>query len=400
MKRILIISPNYGTGGVIYKHVRLLAEALSIKMKVCIATRKNNMERSQNCDHITSAYIPSRYYESFKARLFPNFEFAIPDLLQYTIGPFLHRKCDKYMQREHTDVIHSVSWACSSHLIALKLKKKYGTFWVAHFMDAWIENPYRHIPNTKKKLDESYERLVAINADVILHTNREIVQSWIDRYGEIVKDKIFVFPFCYSQDSIDKIPPIKKDLPLNRKIIMSYIGTSAGDRNFQTLIDAFHQLSLEDKAFNDRFEIRIYGNLLDCDRKKINMYCLNKVFVYKGRVSGDQLKKSYEKADIFLVIDSPNINNYFFPSKLLDYFYYRKPILGLSPQKGVTTDLLLESGNYVIENNDLSNIIQYLKLASNDFTRLTEFDKEYYKNFSPHKLIKAYSKLTNKQTNS
>jgi glycosyltransferase involved in cell wall biosynthesis len=57
-----------------------------------------------------------------------------------------------------------------------------------------------------------------------------------------------------------------------------------------------------------------------------------------------------------LVIDAPSDENLFLPSKLVDYLPMGKPILGLTPARGASADLIRALGYPVIAPDDESSI--------------------------------------------
>ena len=95
------------------------------------------------------------------------------------------------------------------------------------------------------------------------------------------------------------------------------------------------------------------------------------------------------------MIDSPQKRNVFFPSKLVDYFFYQRPILGVSPKLGVTNEFLTTSGNSCFENNDIEGIAGYLQTAISNFPLLLSFDKNYYQHFLPDSINNKYKQILN-----
>lgn len=392
-RRVLLISNNYANAGVIYKYVRNFADAVKDDVQIVIATHKTKVDVPDGCEMIQSFYIPTHWYEAIRFRCFGTYDSSVPDIMRYTVSPFLKRKLSKYISKNKVDVLHSFSFACSSHLIANKLKEKYGIPWVAHFLDAWIGNPYRNIKEEDRDKDADYERMVAQNADVIVHTNYVIAKQWIDRYGDVVKNKIKVIPLGYSLSVYDDLRHIEQHGHSHDKITITYIGTCAGERNLQTLIKALDILNTESPQTNNMLEVRVLGNKLPIDENLVQKLSLSEVVHFVGRKSGVELNAEYERADIFFVVDAPMKENIFFPSKLLDYFKYQKPVLGISPNIGVTNQLLRESGNYCFDNNDVKGVADYLRTAITDFQSLMNYDRNFYQLFLPESIADEYQKI-------
>lgn len=360
-----------------------------------IATKRVENKDSLPYDIIESGDFFSHAIQIIQGRYFHGREPIIPDGNRLTIMPFLIRTCRKYLKTHKVDAIHTVSFPCSSHLIGYELKKEFGLPWIAHFYDPWVDNPLRNIPDSKRVEDAQMESWVAEHADAIIHSNHIIRNCWIERYGGTVKDKIHIIPFGYSSEQVNAFKPFTGTLPQSDKVILSYIGTCAGDRNFQSLIKAVDLLYGRHPECQDKMEIRLLGNLLNCDKDFIESRKLGHIIKYIGRKTQDELPKYYRESDVFIVIDSSQERNVFFPSKLVDYFYYQRPILGISPRIGVTNELLTASGNHCFENNDIEGIANYLHTAISDFTFLLSIDKKYYQNFLPDSINTKYKQILN-----
>ena len=388
MKHILFISPAFANGGVVCKYDKRYIDSWNSLADFTIATKRVKNKGSLPYDIIESGDFFSHAIQIIQGRYFHGWEPIIPDSNRLTITPFLIRTCRKYLKTHKVDAIHTVSFPCSSHLIGYELKKEFGLPWIAHFYDPWVDNPLRNIPESKKEKDLILESLVANHADVIK-------DCWVERYGSLVSDKIHIIPFGYSSEQVNAFKPFTGTLPQSDKVILSYIGTCAGERNFQSLIKAIDLLYVRYPECKDKMEIRLLGNLLECDKDLIESRKLGHIIKYIGRKTQDELPKYYRESDVFIVIDSPQERNVFFPSKLVDYFYYQRPILGISPRIGVTNELLTASGNHCFENNDIDGIANYLHTAISNFTYLLSFDKKYYQNFLPDSINAEYKQILN-----
>lgn len=395
MKHILFISPAFANDGVVCKYDKRYIDAWSELATFTIATKKLHNSRQYQYDIIESSDFLSHSIQIIHGRYFDNRELIVPDISRLTIKPFLLRKCREYLKSHTVDAIHTVSFPCSSHLIGYELKREFGLPWIAHFYDPWLDNPLRNIPKRLKAKDISMEALVAEHADAIIHSNTVIRDCWVERYGESIRKKLSIIPFGYSNEQVQTFEQFSGTLPQNEKIIMSYIGTCAGERNFQTLIKAVAKIAPKKNDLASRLEIRLFGNLLSIDKELIDRLSLWSIFNYVGSKPHNQLKKYYQDSDIFLVIDAPQQKNVFFPSKLVDYFYYQRPILGISPQVGVTNQFLKESGNHCFDNANIDGIADYIETILHSRYSLSEYDKEYYKNFLPEEIAKDYRQVIN-----
>lgn len=395
MKNILYITPAFGEMNVVYKHNLLFLEAIHRSCNIFLAASRKKYPIAINYVPVFARELPLYYLNAAVNRLFPNRVFYGSDPFKQPRIPFLKHKCEECIKQGSIDIIHTICRPYFSNRIGYELKMKYGIPWIAQFLDAHLDNPDRFIPKRLQKRDAELEELVAKHADVILHTNKQIASIWRDRYGDLVKDKIFVMPFCYNLEQINKkeeylYPKNKKD-----KIEFSYIGISVGNRNLQDMIEAANQLVKDRPYLRGKFQINIIGNFLPVDSNLIDKYQLTDVFVYKGYYRGEKLQEAYRNSDIFIVIDSPMKTNVFFPSKLLDYFYYQKPIIGITSRDGVTADLLIEAGHTVVENGNIEALYNYLTAAIEDYNQILNFNKDFYQTFSPEIVAEKYYNIIN-----
>jgi len=336
--------------------------------------------------------IPHKYFSAIMRRLFPDIIY-LPDIERFTFLPLLKKKLNSFPLNKY-DWLHTISFPCSSHLAGLYLKSKTNLPWVAQFYDPWVGNCYRKY-KTKffRKLDEKIEYQVAMNADIIIHTNEIIKKDWERRYGKKVSEKIFVLPFSYDENS----PVMDHAKPINRKKKrILYAGNLYLDRNLEDIIKALKIMRKKIPDLEEKIEFVFIGNVPNRDKINISANNLNNLFVFLGQKPYNELSTFYNEADLLLVIDAPAEENLFFPSKLIEYFLYQKPILSISPKISVTHDLLSESGHKWIENGDINQMVEYFINLLNDYDALLKFDHDYYQRFSPQNLSNEYLKLVKK----
>ncbi len=312
-----------------------------------------------------------------------------PDELRCIVNTPMTKDALRILKQERKDFICTLSFPLSAHLIGWKVKQKSGLPWITIFYDPWTDNPYRG--KTIRALDIKQERLVAENADAIIHTNPIIAERWKVRYGSQVGRKIHILPFCYTRAMMENLPHFTH--PQHNKIRISYIGQLVADRNLQDLIKACAVLKNEGYPLLQNLEVRVVGKDLNADRQAVVDLGLQEIFRFEGNQPAEKLEPFYLDTDYFLVLDAPSAENVFFPSKLMDYFYYQKPIIGITPEKGVTTELLKQSGNIAIGNGDIDTLTQTLKYLIEGGPDCVQNDKSFYRNFSPEVISAKFSHI-------
>lgn len=286
------------------------------------------------------------------------------------------------------DYIHSISYPIASQWAALKVKKATGLPWVMQLYDPWADNPYR--PFRKeffKKKDWEMEAHAVKEADLIIHSNEKIAELWRNRYGDVVAEKIVVLPFTTPIPAV-KVLPIEHQS--NEPIIISHIGNFMLNRRAEPFVKALSKLLSSYPEYRNRIRVNFIGSVPDADKALIEEKNLGDVIKLHGTLPIEQCEPYYKQSDLFLVIDGINPNNIFFPSKILKYFYFQRPILGITPRSSVLEGELKASNHGCFDNNDIDGIVEYLFTALTDYFSLCNFKADYWKKFEPSSVVETY----------
>lgn len=290
------------------------------------------------------------------------------------------------------DYIYSVCRSYSNHLIALEAKKQSGLPWVAAFYDPWYDNPYRKFKyRIFEEKDRLYEEKIAINADVILHTNKAIFEEWVERYGESIKEKMYILPLVFNIDEESSYPNNHKSN--KTKFVVSHIGTLFKDRDSEDFLKALHLVFEKYPYLKNRMELNYIGTVTDIDRQRVLEYDLSSITNFIGYLSEKECYPYFENTDLFLAIDGKKSRNIFFPSKIMKYFYYGKPILGLTPPQSALQYELNSSGNFCFNNEDIQSISNFIYRALTEEGFLSGNDTTYWKNFTMESIYPKYEEI-------
>lgn len=315
----------------------------------------------------------------------------LPDYVWPAWGKHASKIILNQLNKEQFDYIHSISFPCASHQVALNIKQKTGLPWIAQFYDPWYDNPYR-IFKTKyfKKKDSEMEHAVVENADLIIHDNYAIADLWKERYGEEIAKKIIVLPLTL---------PLPTKQTKNRKhtssdvLTISHIGNFMLNRTSEVFIKAVDVLLKEHLELKNKLKVNYIGMVTEGEKTLISDLRLDSIFNLLGTISEEECFAYYQESDLFLAVDGVNNINLFFPSKILKYFFYQRPILGITPENSVLDYELKNSGHLSLRNDDVNGIANYLYNAATDYDSLLNFDKDYWKRFSTENVIDLYKKV-------
>ena len=292
---------------------------------------------------------------------------------------------------ERFDYIHTISFPCACHTIGLQLKRKTRLPWIAQFYDPWADNPYRPFKTQLfKEKDWALEREVAENADIIIHTNEPIANLWRERYGKEIAKKIIVLPLTIPLPSIQVSDINHKDGDV---LTISHIGNFMLNRTSVSFINAISRLLEERPFLREKIIVNYIGRVTEREKELINERGLSKNFNLVGSISPTACEVYYQQSDAFLAVDGVNKDNIFFPSKILKYFYFKRPIIGITPKGSVLDYELRASGHAVFTNDDIESIKQYLYRLVTNYSSVLSFNANYWHNFKPENVISYYNSI-------
>lgn len=331
-----------------------------------------------------------RYIIAFLKRAVATDFAFLPDYRWYSWGRNAIKLSLNICKKDRFDIIHSIGIPHASHLVANQIKKTTGLPWVAQFYDPWVGNPYREYKfKWSQRLDAKQEELVALNADLIVHNSWAAANDWIERYGDIVRKKIVVLPLVINRNELTTRARKKKSN--NERITISHIGNLYPTRTSETFIAAVQEAIQSNPKFRTKLRIVYIGNVTEMEKSLVEKYNLEDIFEFKGVLSGDECLKWYNESDAFMSVDRATGKAFFFPSKIMKYFYYQKPIIGITPKNSVLDGELLASGNYSFRNNDIQGLKNFISDLINNYDEVSSrINKNYWERFQVENVATQY----------
>ncbi|MCB1196636.1 hypothetical protein KDK77_10665, partial [bacterium] len=113
----------------------------------------------------------------------------IPDKMAGWV-PFACRMSSKLINKHSCEVIYTTSPPHSTHLIGLRLKKRFPHIpWVADFRDAWCENPFRQFSRDSHRYmrEEKMEQAVFASADALIFNTVSCRDAHIKKYQSLIR---------------------------------------------------------------------------------------------------------------------------------------------------------------------------------------------------------------------
>jgi glycosyltransferase involved in cell wall biosynthesis len=261
--------------------------------------------------------------------------------------------------------ILSFSMPWSSHLVALALARRSGLPWVAKFSDPWIDSPYYLGGPFSRWLLGWLEALVLQRADRVVFVTRRSADAVMRKYPSAWRNRVRVIP--HSFDPAEKLP--RGTSRQRGRLRLVHTGGLYGVRTPEPFLLGVAELRTRSPELSDRLEVLFVGTFEHAYRGLASRLGLDAIVHFWPPRSHTEAIRLAAEADVCLLIDAPSASeSVFLPSKLVDYLRLGKPVLGITPARGESADLLRQVGCPVIEPDDRRGIADALAglLAAHD----------------------------------
>jgi hypothetical protein len=263
------------------------------------------------------------------------------------------------------DLLMTFGAPMSDHLIGLKLKRRFGLPWVAHFSDPWVDNPFTSSDRLTNRINRSLERKVLSVADRVIFTSEETVDLVFSKYPTGWKTKARILPHAFDDRLFEGAENQRESA-----ITIRYLGDFYGPRTPGPLFEAVRQLLESDPASLANVRFELIGNIgLQAKDASLVEGLPPQLVSIRPPVGYLESLSLMRTSDGLLVIDAPVAQSVFLPSKLIDYIGSERPIFGISPP-GTAANLITELGGWVANpaagarvRAQLDAFIQFLRKA-------------------------------------
>jgi glycosyltransferase involved in cell wall biosynthesis len=250
-------------------------------------------------------------------------------------------------------IIISFSNPWSDHLIGLGLKRTFGFPWVTHFSDPWTDNPYVYWHSSLRKVQNWMERTVIGAADQVIFVSEETRALVMGKYPAEFMEKSRVLPHMmgYEMDAL------ASRIDTRKKFTLCHAGEFYGPRTPLPLFRALHRLLNENPRLAEKISIRLVGGMQEKYAQMITELKLESIVDRIKPVPYLESLEYISDADVLMIIDAPTRGpSLFLPSKIVDYFSAKHPILGITPLQGASARVIREMNGVVADPEDTDGI--------------------------------------------
>ncbi|MGH6995929.1 MAG: glycosyltransferase, partial [Stellaceae bacterium] len=211
------------------------------------------------------------------------------------------------------DILVTFGEPMSDHLLGLRLKRRLGVPWVAHFSDPWVDSLYRRAEILANTVNRRLEHAVIASADRIVFTSTETVDLVMRKYPREWRAKTAVVPHSYDAAFYPAAAP--RSGPLTAR----YLGNLFGRRTPMPLFRGLRLLRARNPAVLKDWRFELVGrvparHLWHPARRGLPDGFLGAV----PTVPYTRSLALMAESDLLLVIDAVDDLSVFLPSKLVE----------------------------------------------------------------------------------
>jgi glycosyltransferase involved in cell wall biosynthesis len=271
----------------------------------------------------------------------------LPDEKWVWIAP-ASRVARRLAERQRFGVLVSFAQPWSDHLVALRVQRATGLPWVAHFSDPWTDSPYLCGRRWQWRIWRRMEADVIRCASAIVFVNNQTAERVMSKYPDAWRTKAHVVPHGFDNSELPPPPRTSGTGRLN----LVYTGRFYdGIRTPEPMLRALAALA-ERRKLAQELHVTFVGTPVPAHERLAAQLGLSDTVEFTGRVPFAESAGLAAAADVLLVIDAPAEDSLFLPSKLVDYLALARPILGLTPTRGASADLLRPLGHPIVPPTD------------------------------------------------
>jgi glycosyltransferase involved in cell wall biosynthesis len=288
-----------------------------------------------------------------KTSIWIRLNLVIPDVRKIW-NKFAYHAAKKELLTNKYDVVITTGPPHSTHLIGLKLKKKYNINWIADFRDPWTQMGY--LKNVKRLKITSYfdkllENKVVKTCDAIIAASQKIISDL-----NCSPDKIHLITNGFDPEDYKGIKKEKLDDNFN----LNYFGTLPLESNPISVLKAV--IKLHKNGITD-IKMNFWGNISEEVIEQLNKLDDNGIIKFHYHIIH---KKAIElmsnSSMLLLMINNVKNNEGIITAKIFEYMGSGVTILGVGPTNSEPAKILQETGSgKMFQYDNVDEIADYIE---------------------------------------
>jgi len=364
-KKILIITSNfhpYNTSGTL--RINSFCKAFFKHGYTIDVLTRDSQQSYERCPFDTSNEVrvfraPARDIKhtlSFRG-WYPSL-LGIPD--RYWTWYFTSKCLFKHLSQSYT-VMLSSSPVQTAHLIAHRLKTKFGWPLICDFRDPWVLSKKAEKCSWYQLILEKWLESKAVRAaDLVTVTNDRFKEYFASKY----KKEVHTISNGFVPQDFSELKPHKAQPD---KLTFCHAGSLYGQyRDPSPLLKAMSELKLQKVIDSNRFVLQLIGGgekLYSSEfQKLLTDLGIQDMVDIVPRVTHKESLEFMMAADCLVLLQCDPALRFQIPAKLYEYLYCKKPILGMVAP-GATEDILLGINHqWIVRPDDQLGLQRYIEL--------------------------------------
>ena len=317
-----------------------------------------------------------------------------------------YRKGLKLIREGRVSVIYSTGGAYAAHVAGYHLKLATGLPWIAEVHDPLIM-PGSSPQNAQQRMQADVERMICEKADLPFWFTEQALASARRRHPVLGERGQMIIPGADAPKA--HLPPYTP----GPKMILGHFGSLSTSRHLAGVIEAMNRLR-EQASNPPEIELHIYGTDLDSHTAAaIEKYGKQVTVRHFGRLERDpvtgksgrqQVLEKMRAADVLVLQHGiePFCEEYI-PSKLYEYLWMKRPILGLVYRNPQLSRLLSDLGHPAVAADDVKSQTQVLQELYTQWQQTGLPDREQESPYTTANAVQAIlahtAALNDKQAN-
>ncbi len=273
----------------------------------------------------------------------------VPDSRCFWIKPSIS-VLNKYLKKNHIDLIISTGPPHSMHLIALALKNQHNIKWIADFRDPWTSIEYfEKLPllNLQKKRHHHLEKKVLSQADLVL----SVSDSWARDFNQLGAKKTTVLTNGFDLEDFNYV----NSTQLTKSFVIGHFGLYNKLRDHVFLWNTIKKICRDRLSFQKDLKLFFSGEVHASFFEQIQKFGLKNKLEYYSYLPHSEAVEKMINSDILLVTqgDTQSVSGRL-PAKVFEYIGARRPILAIGKKNSDLEKIIssISYGWFVDFNND------------------------------------------------
>ncbi|BCS52416.1 glycosyltransferase [Geobacter sp. SVR] len=282
-------------------------------------------------------------------------------------------------------IIYSTGGANSAHFAGYLLARHFGIPWIAELHDPMIHDQWRG-SRMAYRWAAYLERMICRHASAAWWFTEMALARARERNPVLGERGHMIIPGVGTPD-FQSAAYRKRD-----KLHFAHCGSLAESRNLAIFFEALHGLLEQHPQYRDMVQIDVYSSKLDgVSRAALERFPLPGTVKEHGRLETDpatgksgrqQVLEAMRQTDVLLLLhgSDPFCEEYI-PSKLFEYLWTKRPVLGLIWRNPQLERIMAERGHHAVNALDVQGLqaalLEIFRQWESDELKDTEFSNPF-----------------------